>query len=119
MLRKILSKFSVVDHTRSASAFGVLYTGRDCKELTAEEERYRGYIEDLTMRDADAARVMEHLDIQDPFYTRVEWIRAIAVIAALANTFRDDMKRLCPGPNRQIWHSAFCYRCGAFRMVSQ
>ena len=94
MLRKILGKFSVVDRTSSASAFGALYNGRTCKELTAEEERYRGYIEDLTMRDDDAASVMEQLDLEEPFYARVEWIRAVA---ALANSFRDDMTRCALG----------------------
>ena len=99
-LRRILSKFAAVDCGAAAESFGRMYTGRACKDLTAEEERYRRHIEDLTMRDEEAARVLRDMNYEEPFYTRVEWIQAVA---ALANSFRDDMRRMCPGPNRRVW----------------
>ena len=95
MLRKVLSKFAAVDAKCSPRAFGVLYCGRVCRQLTAEESRYRVYIEDRTMRDEDARKILDELNIEEPFYTRLEWIRCVA---AVANMFREEVGRMCPGP---------------------
>ena len=96
---RILQKFTAVDAACLADSFGLMYTGRTCKPLTAEEERYRQPIEDRTMRDDEARRVLEGLQAREPFYTRVDWIRWLA---ALANLYREVMEHISPGPNRRV-----------------
>ena len=51
------------------------------------------------MREEEAKRIMDSLDYDKPWYLRIEWIKALA---ALANVDRQDMSRMCPGPNRRI-----------------
>ena len=98
-LRRLLSKFAAVDKERNPVSFGAMFDGNNARPATAEENRYRGYIEDLTMRDEEARRIIDSLDYDKPWYLRIEWIRALA---ALANVYRQDMQRMCPGPNRRI-----------------
>ena len=51
----------------------------------------------ITLRH-NVACVVELLCLEEPFYTRVELIRAVV---AFANSFRDDMKRPCHGPKAE------------------
>ncbi|CAE7494712.1 unnamed protein product [Symbiodinium natans] len=91
-LRRLLAKFAAFDGD-SAAASWAMFKGVINQPVTAEEKRYRAHIEDLTMRDADAQRIMETLDYSTPWYLRVEWVKALA---ALANVYRDDMHRIAP-----------------------
>ncbi|CAE7205271.1 unnamed protein product [Symbiodinium sp. CCMP2592] len=99
-LRRVLAKFAAVDTAVGPEAFGKIFSGGKAKHLTAEEERFRRHVEDRSMRQHDAQRLLNELDDEKPIYTRLEWIQ---LIAAVANVFRDDMTRLCPGPNKRVW----------------
>ena len=99
-LRKLLNKFVVVDANCSARSLGKYYDGGKCAPLSAEEERYRRLLEHRTMRESVAQRLLDEIKLDEPFYTRLEWIRALA---ALANVYKDEVGRISPGPNRRVW----------------
>ncbi|CAE7810987.1 unnamed protein product [Symbiodinium sp. CCMP2592] len=105
-LRRLLSKFAAVDTKCSARSLGRCYDGGFCQPLNAEEERLRRQLEDRTMKEGVAQRILDEIKLDEPFYTRVEWIRAIA---ALTNVYKDEVRKVSPGPNRRVWellHSA-------------
>ena len=99
-LRKILSKFSAVDETLNAGAWGHFFNGCRCPELTAMEVKFRNQIEDRSMHKSSAEKILANLDATTPFYLRVEWAQSLA---ALVSVYREDVDRVAPGPNRRIW----------------
>ena len=60
-LRKLLNKFVVVDANCSARSLGKYYDGFKCAPLSAEEERYRRLLEDKTMRESAAQRLLDEI----------------------------------------------------------
>ena len=99
MLRRIFQKIAAVDAACSADSVGLMYTGRTCKALNAEEERYRQLMEDRTMRDDEAGRVLEGLQVREPFYTR----RLDTVRGGPGQHVPGRDGAHFPGPNRRVW----------------
>ena len=100
VLRRMLCKFTAVDSTLDAGAWGKFFDGRNSPPLTAAEIRFRNQIEDRSMRQTDAVRLLESLDPTTPFYSRAEWVQTLA---AVVSVHRQEADRLAPGPNRRIW----------------
>ncbi|CAE7614134.1 unnamed protein product [Symbiodinium necroappetens] len=69
-------------------------------------------VDTKTMKQGVAQRILDEIRLDEPFYTRVEWIRAIA---ALTNVYKGEVHKVSvsPGPNRRVWqllHSAAAER---------
>ncbi|CAE7414269.1 unnamed protein product [Symbiodinium microadriaticum] len=100
VLRRLLCKFTAVDSTLDAGAWGKFFDGRNSPPLTAAEIKFRNQIEDRSMRQTEAVRLLEGLDPTTPFYSRTEWVQ---MLAAVVSVHRQEADRLAPGPNRRIW----------------
>ena len=103
-LRAVLQKLNAVDVDANADLWGPIHTGRNSRALTTEEQRVRNQIEDRSMRKADAEKILNSLDVDKPFYLRLEWIRALA---AIASVHRDELDKVAPGPNRKLFKLLF------------
>ena len=90
-LRRLLATFAAADQNRPAVSFDPVFDGILSRSETA-------HMEDLTMRDEEAKRIIDSLDTSRPWYLRIDWIKAVA---SLANV-HSDMNRMCPGPSRRI-----------------
>ncbi|CAE6926624.1 ABCB1 [Symbiodinium sp. CCMP2592] len=96
LLRKILRKFLAVDPTKTEAAFGSFYHGYENRELSSKER---------CMLKAKALKIINSLDSLKPFYTRYEYIEAVAALAAL---HPEDMSRKVTGANQPISHILWC-----------
>ena len=103
-LRAVLHKLSAVDFSADARSWGLVHTGANSRPLTAEERKVRDQIEDRPMRKADAEKVLNSLEVDKPFYLRLEWIQALA---AIASVHRDELNKIAPGPNRKLYQLLF------------
>ncbi|CAE7768244.1 unnamed protein product [Symbiodinium sp. CCMP2592] len=80
-LRAVLQKLSAVDLSADARSWGLVHTGANSRPLTVEERRVRNQIEDRSMRKADAAKILNSLEVDKRFYLRLEWIKAAKALA--------------------------------------
>lgn len=99
MLRAVLHKFSVVDRLAALSSWGPVFLGGDARQLDVAESKARQRILDGSMPKWQAERVLETMNFESPFYTRVEFVEALA---ALSRLHPEDMDRKAPGPNKAI-----------------
>ena len=99
LLRIIVGKFSKVDRSASAATWGEQYTGVGERPLAAEERRVRDRITSGAMPKKRASHVLEWLNPETPYYTRVEFIEALAALSAL---HPEDMSRRVTGSNKEL-----------------
>ena len=107
-LRKILSKFTATDDSFDVRRWGRPYDGTTCAPLTYEEARVQRQIQDCSMREKTAQRLLRELDPNKPFYLRIEWIKSLAAVASI---YREEVQRVCPGPIRKIRELLFTAAC--------
>ena len=107
-LRKILSKFTATDDSFDVRRWGRPYDGTTCAPLTYEEARVQRQIQDCSMREKTAQRLLRELDPNKPVYLRIEWIKSLAAVASI---YREEVQRVCPGPNRKIRELLFTAAC--------
>ncbi|CAE7263239.1 unnamed protein product, partial [Symbiodinium sp. KB8] len=82
-LRKILSKFTATDDSFDVRRWGRPYDGTTCAPLTYEEARVQRQIQDCSMREKTAQRLLRELDPNKPVYLRIEWIKSLAAVASI------------------------------------
>ena len=81
-VRRIQAKFNKVDYSRDDGDWGAIYEGQDLEVMTEEEERARGLILTGDMSAHRAVHMLNSMDDSRPWYRRVDFILAIAVVAA-------------------------------------
>ena len=89
-VRRIQAKFSKVDYSRHEGFWGAIYEGQDMECLTEEEERARALILTGDMSAHRAVYLLNNMDDACPWYRRVDFILAIAAVAA---SFPAEMDR--------------------------
>jgi len=104
-LRRIIAKFTKVDQETGAAAWGDCYNGRGAAPLDRAEESMRAKVLDGSMSRARADMVYDGLDCEQPFYTRVEFVEALA---ALSSLFRDEVQRKVTGANKPLYRLLWC-----------
>ena len=104
-LRRIMAKFTKVDPETGAEAWGDNYNGRGAAPLDRAEESMRAKVLDGSMSRARADMVHDALDSQRPFYTRVEFVEALA---ALSSLFWDEVQRRVTGANKPLYRLLWC-----------
>eukprot|EP00439_Symbiodinium_sp_Y106_P058484 s676_g8.t1 len=104
-LRKVLKKLIVVDATKSEGSWGGYFRGYEERPLSMLESRRRDLITSGTMVVTKAKRIVDRLDSEVPFGCRLEFIDALAALAAV---FRHDMTRKVTGANVPLHHVLKC-----------
>ena len=99
LLRQIMVKFVAYDSGMDASALGDPYQGADVVNTSPEEKAHRNHILYSSLPLSRARRVVQCLDCSKPFYSRIEYVEALAALAALHS---GDMEKMIPGPNRKV-----------------
>lgn len=99
LLRRIMSKFTVRSVGLPAGGCGAPYHGSSDARPTFEEEVLSRQIRQRTMPPARARTVLESLDFQKPFTSRVEFAETLAALSAV---YCDEMVKMVPGPNRTV-----------------
>ena len=107
MLRTIVGKFNKISAEFNADSWGVPFTGMSERPLDREEDLARERILNSTMPQRRAAHVLNSLNGETPFLSRIEFIEALAALSAM---HRDDMRRKVTGSNkflsRVLWNAA-------------
>jgi hypothetical protein len=104
-LRRVMCKFQRRDFELSANAWGNIYHGDGAIDLDRQEKSLREKILDGSLNPARAREVRDQLNIEKPFYTRVEFIEALA---ALSSLFPEDVQRRVTGSNKQLSKVLWC-----------
>lgn len=99
LLRRIMTKFTLRSLDLPAGGCGPPYHGgSDCR-ATFEEEVLSRHIRQRTLPLARARAVLQNLDYQKAFSSRVEFAETLAALAAVHS---DEMGKMVPGPNRTV-----------------
>lgn len=104
-LRKIMHKFNMVDPSLPSQHWGHFYRGYDSRQLSQQEQTRRTYIETGAFAKCKARKVVAEMDSSKPFLCRLEFIEALAALAAV---FNEDMGRKVTGANQCISHILWC-----------
>ena len=104
-LRKIMHKLNMVDASLSSQHWGHFYRGYDSRQLTEQEQMRRTYIETGAFAKSKARKIVAEMDSSQPFLCRLEFIEALAALAAV---FSEDMDRKVTGANQRISHVLWC-----------
>ena len=99
-LREIMVKFTVHDASLDADFWGEPYTGDNAIPLNKEEDIYRTYILGQSMHKTQAQRIRDTIDTTKPFYSRVEFLEAIAALCAL---HKEEVNRKVMSANKVIF----------------
>ena len=105
VLRRVQAKFNRVDLDTPLEHWGSLYTGQGEVPYSAAEEDMRNLIMSGGMTPQRAASVLNHLEDEKPWYCRLDYIRALAAIAA---AFPREMARKTYVLGRSIGHILWC-----------
>ena len=105
VLRRVQAKFNRVDMGTPVEHGGSLYTGRAEVVYSAAEEDMRNLIMSGGMSPQRAASVLNHLEDEKPWYCRLDYIRALAAIAA---AFPKEMARKTYVLGRSLGHILWC-----------
>ena len=101
----MLKKLIVLDATKSEGSWGGYFRGYEERPLSMLESRRRDLITSGTMVVTKAKRIVDRLDSEVPFGCRLEFIDALAALAAV---FRHDMTRKVTGANVPLHHVLKC-----------
>lgn len=82
LLRLIVNKFYKVDLSLGADTWGPVYKGKNAKPLNAEEQAMRDHICEHFLSESDAKAIVDTLNPDTPFRTRLEYITAIAALVS-------------------------------------
>jgi len=99
-LRQIMAKFTAYDASVNPTIWGEPFAGVDAKPLGREEDMYRDQILKQSMNLGRAQSIKENLKADQPFYSRVEFIEAIASLCAL---FKEEVVRKVASANKVIF----------------
>jgi hypothetical protein len=80
MLRVIMDKFSRVDSSKSSSYWGAPFDGSGERDFDAEEDLARRRILQGSLSLNRAEHVLQAVDPTCPFYSRIEFIEALAAL---------------------------------------
>jgi len=105
VLRRVQAKFNRVDMDTPVEHWGSLYTGHEEVVYSAAEEDMRNLIMSGGMSPQRAASVLNHLEDEKPWYCRLDYIRALAAIAA---AFPQEMARKTYVLGRSVGHILWC-----------
>ena len=105
VLRRVQAKFNRVDLDTPLEHWGSFYTGQGEVPYSAAEEDMRNLIMSGGMTLQRAASVLNHLEDEKPWYCRLDYIRALAAIAA---AFPQEMARKTYVAGRRLGHVLWC-----------
>ena len=100
-LRKVQAKFNRVDVSKPPEYWGAFYTGVEDVSYSMAEEAMREQILAGTMTMHRATVVLNQLDEEKPWYCRIDYLQALAAIAA---AFPKEMARKTYAQGRTIGH---------------
>ncbi|CAE7834976.1 unnamed protein product [Symbiodinium sp. CCMP2592] len=98
-LRRILQKCISIDADLGHDAWGTFYDGTNARPLTEEEMKYREMISGSFMDSRECNGMLDNLDTNVPFGTRLEFIQCRA---ALCRRYPAEVNRKIAGANKQI-----------------
>ena len=98
-LRRILQKCISIDAGLGQDHWGIFYDGTNARPLTEDEMKYREMISDSSMDSRECNGVLDSLDVNVPFNTRLEFIQCLA---ALCRRYPAEVNRKIAGANKQI-----------------
>ena len=104
-LHRVQNKFNKVDFSTPIEQWGGLYTGKEQVEHTKAEEDMRNLIMSGGMSLQRAACVFNQLDDSKPWYCKLDYLRALAAIAA---AFPFEMAKKTYAQGRTIGHILWC-----------
>ncbi len=104
-LRKIAIKFNKRDASLEPEAWGHVFEGSNARCLSREEETARCHIVNMSMSKHRANLIERQLDADVPFYTRIEFIEALASLTCL---YKDEVQRKVTGSNKQLFKILWC-----------
>ena len=82
-LRKVMRKLTQIDPSKNAEYWGAPFCGIATPAHNAQEQRYRTMILNGTMQNGEATAVSQQLNDTVPFYSVLEFIRAMASVTSL------------------------------------
>ena len=100
-LRKVQANFNRVDVSKPLGYWGALYTGVEDVSYSVAEEAMRAQILAGAMTMHRAIVVLNQLDEDKPWYCRIDYLQALAAIAA---AFPKEMARKTYDQGRTIGH---------------
>ena len=104
-LRRVQAKFNRVDLSTPIQQWGCLFTGQEDVSYTQAEEDMRNLIMSGGMTLQRAASVLNQLEYNKPWYCKLDYLRALAAIAA---AFPQEMNRKTYVQGRTIGHILWC-----------
>ena len=104
-LRRVQAKFNRVDPSTPIGQWGFLFTGKEDVSYTQAEEDMRNLIMSGAMSLQRAACVLNQLEDDKPWYCKLDYIRALAALAA---AFPQEMTRKTYVQGRTIGHILWC-----------
>ena len=99
-LRRILSKCCAVGPRNQRTFLGDLYNGAVSRPLTPSKSEARSLILNCSMLKTEVDEILNNLDLDTPFRSRLEFIQ---LLAALCSRFSREVARKAPGPNKEIF----------------
>jgi len=105
VLRRVQAKFNRVDMDTPVEQWGFLYTGHEEVVYSAAEEDMRNLIMSGGMSPQRASSVLNHLEDDKPWSCRLDYIRALAAIAA---AFPQEMAKKTYVLGRSVGHILWC-----------
>ena len=104
-LRRVQAKFNRVDISTPVEQWGNFYTGVQPVNYTPAEEQMRELIMSGGMSAHRAATVLNNLEDEKPWYCRLDYLRALAALAA---AFPQEMSRKTYVQGRKLAHVLWC-----------
>ncbi len=89
-VRKLQAKFNKVDYNTTADHWGNIFSGDTVHHLTDAEEDMRLLIMSGGMSVHKAAALLNDIDVEKPWYRKLEYIQGAAAVSAL---FPEEMER--------------------------
>ncbi len=89
-LRRVQAKFNRIDPAKAAEHWGPLYTGQEDVSYKQVENGMRDTLLKKSMSTARACHVLNNLDDESPWYSKLDYITALA---AIASAFPSEMAR--------------------------
>ena len=99
VLRRLLRKFTQVDGARNLVSWGSFFIGTGPASLNREEAKARQEILDGSMGQGRAKLILENVDPDTPFYSRVTFIEGLA---AICRCFPEEVGRKVTGSNKEV-----------------
>lgn len=102
-----MAKFTAHDAAADAHSWGSPYSGSLATALTREEELYRKQVDQRSMSTGRAQRVFDMMDTSKPWFSRVEFVEAIAALCAL---YPQEVAKRVMSANKPVYRILWsCY----------